>query len=364
MNGPQKGLHADIEIHRANFRCRVTLIVEGGVLVLFGPSGAGKTSFLQAVAGLITPQSGDITLDGRTLFRKRPGQADVNIPARARQVGFVYQDYALFPHLTAMANVAYPLWRRPDAKRRALDLLKRLGMEDFGRRYPDELSGGQQQRVAIARALAATPRLLLLDEPFAALDLEIRRQVRSEIRAVLQEAQVPVVLVTHDREEALALGDRTIVLDQGSVVAEGEPVALLGHPPRERVARLLGIENILRLKVLGVDHVEGVTRCALETLRLDVPLSDAREGDEITVGLRADDVLLASAHPQGLSARNVLPGHVVSVEPSGAVYKVVMNCGAPLVSHVTPGAVTELGIKTGAPLWAIVKTSSCFLLQP
>jgi molybdate transport system ATP-binding protein len=254
-------LHLDIEVERGGFRLQTALEVDGGVLVLFGPSGAGKSTTLQAIAGLINPRAGEIVLAGETLFRRGRDGAEVNVPPRLRRVGYVFQDYALFPHLTALGNVAYPLWRTPRAKELALKLLERVGLGPLAHRHPHELSGGQQQRVAIARALAAKPRVLLLDEPFAALDLEIRRRVRAEVRQVLRDVDIPVVLVTHDREEALALGDCVTVLDGGRVLARGEPLALLGHPPRERVARLLGVENVLRLTALEVLPREGVLRC-------------------------------------------------------------------------------------------------------
>jgi molybdate transport system ATP-binding protein len=354
----------DIEVQRDGFRLHAALEVGSGVLVLFGPSGAGKSTTLQAIAGLVTPKAGEILLDGEALFRRGREGPKVNVPARSRRVGYVFQDYALFPHLSALDNVAYALWRRPGAKDEALAQLQRVGLADLASRRPHELSGGQQQRVAIARALVARPRLLLLDEPFAALDLEIRRQVRGEIRRLLEEAALPVVLVTHDREEALALGDEVAVLDGGRVIARGNPVELLGHPPRERVARLMGVENVLRLTVQEVLPREGVMRCRRGGFFLETPLSDASVGDDITVGLRADDVLLAAERPHRLSARNTIPGTVISVLPRGAGYEVAVDCsGVALVSHVTRKAVEELDIMPGARVWAVVKTASCFLLQ-
>jgi molybdate transport system ATP-binding protein len=356
-------LRLDAEVERDGFRLLLTLETDGGVLVLFGPSGAGKSTTLQAIAGLVSPTAGEITLDGDTLFRRAREGPDVNIPARRRRVGYVFQDYALFPHLTALGNVAYPLWRQPGAEERAGRLLERLGLVALTHRYPHELSGGQQQRVAIARALAVEPRVLLLDEPFAALDLEARRQVRGEVRRVLHDLGIPVVLVTHDREEALALGDRLAVLDEGRVIAQGEPLALLGHPPKERVARLMGVENILHLKVTKILPEEGVMICGVGEILLEVPFANARLGQEVTVGLRADDVLLASARPAGLSARNVLPGRVASVQRQGSLYEVRVDCGVPLISNVTRRALQELGLALGAEAWVVVKAASCFILQ-
>ncbi|HHH40487.1 MAG TPA: ATP-binding cassette domain-containing protein, partial [Chloroflexi bacterium] len=171
---PSTRLVADIEKQLEHFRLALRLEVGTEVLVLFGPSGAGKTTVLNAIAGLVTPDAGEITLDGRPFFRRhRPGPA-VNLPARKRRIGYVFQQYALFPHLTALENVAYPLRRRRDGPQQAMALLKKMGIAHLAHRYPHEMSGGQQQRVAIARALAADPQVLLLDEPFSALDAALR----------------------------------------------------------------------------------------------------------------------------------------------------------------------------------------------
>lgn len=197
-----------------------------------------------------------------------------------------------------------------------------------------ELSGGQRQRAALARAMAPRPAVLLLDEPFSALDMELRRTVRGELRAVLKSARVPVVLVAHDREEALALGDNVQVMEQGRTIAGGEPVRVLGHPPQARVARLVGVENLLRLTVRVVDPQAGVTVCEGNGTSLEIPLVNGRVGEEITVGIRADDIILASEEPRGLSAHNRLPGRVAAVEPWRAGYEVTLDCGFPLRCHV------------------------------
>ncbi len=357
-------LLVDIEVQRNGFNLRVALDVQSEVMVLFGPSGSGKSTTLQAIAGLITPRKGTIVFNGETLFQRGRAVPLVNAPARKRRIGYVFQDYALFPHLTALRNIAFPLWKRPGAGSRARELLEQMGLSGLGNSYPHELSGGQQQRVAIARALAAEPQVLLLDEPFSALDLETRRRVRGEVRKVLHETHIPVVLVTHDREEVLALGDRVAVIDQGHIVAHGAPLALLGHPPRERVARLTGMKNIIRLQVLGADPAEGILHCGRGEFLLEVPLSDVHAGQEVMVGFRADDVLLATTKPVGLSARNAIPGKVVSVQSIGTVYEVIMDCsGIYLMSHITRRAVEELGVKPQVGLWAVVKTASCFILH-
>jgi molybdate transport system ATP-binding protein len=358
------GLEVEASLDRGDFRLRAELEVPPGVTALFGPSGAGKTTLLDLVAGLLSPDRGLIRAGGRTLFQAGPGQERTNLPARRRRVGYVFQDYALFPHLSALENVAFPLWRQPDARKRAATLLDRMSLSGLAHRFPGELSGGQRQRVAIARALAVDPRVLLLDEPFSALDLDTRRGVRGQIRTVLSDLGLPVILVTHDREEVLALADRVVVMDEGRTVASGVPLELLGRPPRESVARSVGVENLLSLTVLESDPREGVMTCGRGQFRLEVPRVEVPEGEGILVGVRADDVILASGRPIGLSARNVLEGTVRSVEPQGGLFAVEVDCGVTLVSHVTGRGMEAVGLEPGGPVWAVVKTASCFVVEP
>lgn len=358
------GLQVEVRVDRGDFRLRAELEVPPGVTALFGPSGSGKTTLLELVAGLLAPDRGLIRAGGRTLFRSGPRGERVDLPARRRQVGYVFQDYALFPHLSALENVAFPLWRQPGARERATALLDRMALAGLAHRRPGELSGGQGQRVAIARALAVEPRVLLLDEPFSALDLDTRRGVRGHLRSVLADLGIPVILVTHDREEVLAMADRVVVMDEGRTVASGVPLELLGRPPREVVARSLGVENLLSLTVLESDPREGVMTCGRNGFRLEVPRVEIPVGEGILVGIRADDVILASGRPEGLSARNVLQGRVRSVEPRGGLFAVTVDCGVLLVSHVTGRGMEAVGLEAGGPAWAVVKTASCFVVEP
>jgi molybdate transport system ATP-binding protein len=349
-------------VQRDDFHLQVDLETAGGVLVLFGPSGAGKSTILQAIAGLLTPRAGEITLGGEVLFRRDRQGPKVNLPARHRRAGYVFQDYALFPHLTALDNVAYPLWHRPGAKDRALNQLRRVDLADLAHRYPHQLSGGQQQRVAIARALNAAPRILLLDEPFAALDLETRRRLRSQIKRILEETNIPTILVTHDREEALALGDEVQVIDRGRQLERGRPLNVLGQPGQGRVARLVGVENLLPLSVIARLPQDGTMLCG-GLLQLEVPLSDFSVGDMVTVGIRASDIILATEEPRGSSARNRLRGRVSAVELRPPGYQVRLDCqGTALQCHITGRSLEELGITEGMELWAVFKASSCFLV--
>jgi molybdate transport system ATP-binding protein len=217
-------LKLDIEKRLASFNLSVQLEVGAEILVLFGPSGAGKTQTLNAIAGLVTPDRGEITLDDAVFFRSLAnGASAVNLPARKRRVGYVFQQYALFPHLSAVGNVAYPLWRQADARKRAEGLLERMKLAELADRYPHELSGGQQQRVAIARALAMDPHVLLMDEPFSALDSEIRKQLHQDLRRLQAESGLTVIYVTHNLEDAFTVGHRLALMRDGRVERIGKP---------------------------------------------------------------------------------------------------------------------------------------------
>ncbi len=223
-------LKVNIEKRLAGFNLSVQIELGAEILVLFGPSGAGKTQTLNAIAGLTTPDAGEIMLDGTVFFRASgtsgeaaSKQPSINLPARNRRVGYVFQQYALFPHLSALDNVSYALWRQPRARQRAEALLDRMRLAELANRYPHELSGGQQQRVAIARALAMEPRVLLLDEPFSALDSEIRTQLHQDLLRLQAEAELIVVYVTHNLEDAFTVGHRLAVVRNGRIERIGAP---------------------------------------------------------------------------------------------------------------------------------------------
>ena len=343
----------------------------GEVLVLFGPSGAGKTTTLRAIAGLMRPDRGRIEVGGRTVYDSETGAWT---PPHRRRVGYMTQQCHLFPHLSVRGNIAYGLPNRSgEAGQAAIDeLIGLLQLEELECRRTWELSGGQQQRVALARALAARPEALLLDEPFSSLDGELRRRVRGEVRGILAQANIPVILVTHDREEALALGDAVQVIDQGRTLEVGEPLRVLGQPGQGRVARLVGVENVLPMRVVARYPQDGTMECVIQDappdyagdFRLEVPISEPEIGEPVTVGVRASDVILAAERLVSSSARNQISGKVTSVELRPPGYEVTLDCGGiPLNCHITGSSLAEMNIRPGLPLWAVFKASSCFLVE-
>ncbi len=255
----QESLALEIEKGMAGFRLTVRLKVGPEIMVLFGPSGAGKTTTLNAIAGLVTPDAGEIKLGDRILFRRKAGSRSLHVPARHRRVGYVFQHHALFPHLTAVQNVAYALHAgaRPWKPRRdvvlALAQLSRLQMAHLAGRYPHELSGGQQQRVSIARALASHPKVLLLDEPFSALDAVVRERLQHDLSALQADLGLPVLYVTHRLEDSFALGHRLAVMNEGRIIQVGPIEDVFHRPAGQDVAAIMGIRNLFRAVVLRAE---------------------------------------------------------------------------------------------------------------
>lgn len=317
----------------------------GQTVAILGPNGAGKTTLLRAIAGLRRLDAGRVVLDGVTL---EDTTARVNLPTERRPIGVVFQHYLLFPHLDVMENVAYGPRARgmPRSKARALasDWLGRLGISALASARPASLSGGEAQRVALARALASGPRLLLLDEPLAALDVTTRSQVRGELRSHLAEFAGVRVLVTHDPVDALTLADRIVVLESGRVVQQGTVAEVTLRPRSDFVADLVGV-NLLRGRARqGLLELGDGTAIAIPT----------HANGEMFAVIRPSAISLYRARPEG-SPRNVFAGSVASVECGGERCRVRLRGSVPLVVEVTPAAVHELGLAEGAPVWASFK---------
>ncbi len=343
-----RGVSAALRLERPRFSLDLPLrLLPGSVVTLLGPNGAGKSTALRCLAGLERLSGGHLHLDGRPL--DEPSR-NLFVPPAQRSVGMVFQDYLLFPHLSALENVAFGLRsaklpRRP-ARAQAADWLRHLGVDELAAVKPAALSGGQAQRVALARALAPSPRLLLLDEPMAALDVGTRMQVRSDLRRHLAAFPGCTVLVTHDPLDAMVLSDWLVVLEAGRVVQQGTPREVARAPRTDYVARLMGL-NLYR----GVAHQFSV--------ELDgggaVSTSSAREGP-VFLAFRPSAVALHREQPAG-SARNSWPGRITGLEQHGDIVRVQVEGDPPVLSDVTTAAVADLDLTLGSRVWAAVKAT-------
>ncbi|HEV3400378.1 MAG TPA: ABC transporter ATP-binding protein [Acidimicrobiales bacterium] len=343
----EAGLDAVVGLALGGLHLDVSLRVEANELVaLLGPNGAGKTTLLRALAGLEPLQRGRVVLDGEVLEEA----GGVRLPPEARPVGVVFQDHLLFPHLSALDNVAFGLRSRgvprTAARRRAAAWLERMGLGDRCGARPQELSGGQAQRVALARALAVEPRILLLDEPFAALDASTRVEIRHELAATLRSFAGVRLLVTHEPLEAMAVADRLVVLEEGRIVQTGRPGEIGARPRTRYVADLVGV-NLFHGRAAGnrVEITGG--ECLV--------VAGTETGDVFaTVHPRA--VALHRRAPEG-TPRNVWQGDVESLDLLGERVRVRVRGRVPILAEVTEAAVRELDLAVGRQVWVSVKAT-------
>ena len=334
---------------------------------MFGASGAGKTTLLDCVAGLAKPESGRIVIGGRVLY---DAEQRTNLPVAKRRVGYVFQSLALFPHLTVEQNIQFGLAHLPHAERaaRSAAILQAFRIAHLAKRKAREISGGESQRTALARTLVTDPEVLLLDEPLAALDAAAKRMIIEDLREWNQAHRIPILYVTHSREEVFALGERVIVLDAGRIVAQGTPHEVIEAPRQETVAQLVGVENIFDAVVEAVHPERGTMTCRVTgdggPVVLETPLVRGGVGSPLRVGIRAGDILLATSPPVGLSARNVIPGRIASLEQRDVIVIARVKCRVEMEVHLTLAARDSLQLVPGKEVWLVIKTHSCHLMQP
>jgi len=355
---PKDAASVEVRVKRQasdGFNLDVAFSATAGFTILFGASGAGKTTLLECIAGLSVPNSGQIATNDRVLFDPERG---IEIPVHRRRIGYVLQDLALFPHLTTEQNISYGLTRRSseESKDRCRAILESFRITHLRARRPREISGGERQRVALARALVTEPCVLLLDEPLAALDAATKSSIIGDLRLWNDSHRIPILYVTHSREEVFALGERVLVLDQGRVIADGAPHAVMNAPRQETVAQLSGFENIFDGTVIATHEDRGTMTCRLgrSQAEIETPLIHAEPGSALRI---------ATSRPQGLSARNIVPGKMVTLAQRDVIVVARVDCGVEVEAHLTLAARDSLHLQPGQPVWLVLKTHSCHLMR-
>lgn len=333
-----------------SFDLDVALAFSGSANALFGPSGAGKSTIIKAIAGLVTPDSGRIVLDGKVLF---DGDQGIDLPVHERAIGLVFQDARLFPHLSVAANLGYGARQRGGIGRADVQAMAELlGIAQHMRRRPSGLSGGEAQRVAIGRALLSRPRLLLLDEPLAGLDQARREDILALLQTLREGTDVPMLHVSHQREEVLRLASDVVLISEGRCVDQGPPSQLLGM-------RAGGLSRRVSARLVSKSSADGLSELALSGGRLLVPQVQAPLGTILAVQIEARDVALSLQPPVGLSALNVLACDILSIRQSSqpAAMDVLLACGSDeIAAQITRRSVEALGLTPGQRVHAIIKS--------
>ncbi|NKB37308.1 MAG: ATP-binding cassette domain-containing protein [Gammaproteobacteria bacterium] len=298
----------------------------GEILVILGPSGSGKTTVLRSIAGLYTPKTGKISSNGSSWFDT---EKKVNLSIQQRKVGFVFQEYALFPHLTALDNIRTAL---PNAEYsaqllKAEELLERVNMQGLGDRYPNQLSGGQQQRVALARALARDPRVLLLDEPFSAVDQQTRRKLVRELLQLREQVNIPIIHVTHDLNEARRIADRICIIHRGNTLQIDTPQNIMARPLNRNVAHLVGHYNVFRANIEQHDEAEKLTYLRWHDYLLETNYRpEFEKGQEVSWVIPAENLILHRRdRPSKGERENPVSGAIEEFIPMGETVLVTIK---------------------------------------
>ena len=331
----------------------------GGITALFGRSGSGKTTIVNAVAGLLAPERGRVVVDGAVLLDTEAG---VDVPAHRRRVGYVFQEGRLFPHLSVRQNLAFGRWFAPRGtpRERPDRVVEMLGIGHLLDRRPGGLSGGEAQRVAIGRALLSAPRLLLMDEPLAALDEARREEIVPYLERLRDEARVPMLYVSHSASEVARLATTVVAIEDGRLLRAGPAAEVLSDPEAVPAMGRRSAGAVLSARVVGHDAADGLTELSVSAGRLLLPRIDAAPGAIVRVRIEAHDVILALAPPEGISALNVLPAVVTAIrEGEGPGAAVGLLAGRDrLLARITRRSVRGLGLAPGVRCHAVLKAMS------
>jgi molybdate transport system ATP-binding protein len=349
----------DVDVARqiGSFTLKVGFKNDAGITALFGRSGAGKSLTINLIAGLERPDQGHIALDGRTLVDTAK---HIFVPAYRRRIGVVFQDSYLFPHLSVRQNLVFGRWFAPrDARAVSFDaIIDTLGIGHLLSRTPAKLSGGERQRVAIGRALLSGSKLLLMDEPLAALDLERRLEILPLIEQLRDQFKIPIIYVSHDIEEVARLASQVVVLERGQILASGDPVDVLPRLPSDdmRTDRA----SVMVMDVGARDEAYGLTELIHPAGTIWLAGAPGGTAAKVRVVIKATDVTLATAPPQGLSIQGVLKGHLAKVDAQGplAIAHLALDGDGTLLAMTTRRALDRLGLKVGQPIFALVKTAA------
>jgi len=347
----------DLHLHRGSFALDAKLRINQPVVGLFGPSGSGKSTLLGTLAGLIKPDGGRFAVDGDCLFDAAQG---IDLPAHQRRIGLVFQDSRLFPHLSVRSNLVYGLDLLRKQQRR-LDLANIVELLEIGhmlKQHPHQLSGGERQRVALGRALLASPRLLLLDEPLAALDTRLKNQILPFLRRVKEHTQIPMIYVSHAINEVLHLTQTMAIIEGGSILAHGDFHEVIKDDRVLSLAHSLGMDNVINAAVSEHNSEFGYTLAEHNGHQLLLPYFDVPLGAAISISIPATNIALARTRQVGITIQNQLPGVITAIRQVDHRVLVSVNIGCLVIAEVTAKAVHDLGLAPGQQVYCLIKAQA------
>ncbi|AKB44951.1 ABC transporter ATP-binding protein [Methanosarcina vacuolata] len=343
--------HSGKKSVKKSFTLDVSFEMENELVVLFGPSGSGKTTLFKCISGITDLDEGKITVENKVYFDK---DQKINLPIQKRNLGYVFQNYTLFPHMSVRKNIECGLkgWEKEAKEKRVLEMLNLLHIEELETRYPSQLSGGQKQRVALARALAPKPEILLLDEPFSALDLEIRTELAEKIKDLQAKIGIPVLFITHNLEEAFHLADKILILYEGKAQQFGAPEEIFYHPENLHVAELVGISNIF--DDAYVEKHDEESKCAVlksGDLSLRIKTQKFKPGDKVSWGIHPENITLllpdSSSENQNENTYSVRINNIINKGPKKRITLTLVRCNKTLTAEVPAQFVDSLKLHAG-----------------
>ncbi|RKU33904.1 molybdenum ABC transporter ATP-binding protein [Candidatus Poribacteria bacterium] len=345
-------IRLDFRKSLGSFTLEVNCTLETKVSAFLGVSGSGKSTLLNCVSGTLTPDEGEIAFGDEILYKSA---AKINLPPEKRRFGYIFQEGYLFPHLTVAQNIRYG---QPNPRKYS-DAIDVLEISELLQRYPKELSGGQRQRVAIARALAMEPRMLLMDEPLAALDSALKNRIIPYLHHIKEAFETPILYVTHAFSEAMALADEAFLIADGEIMARGEPHQLLTAPSAMPIAQLTGVENILLLPVIASDKVRGLTSLEIGAQSLVIPYIEAEVGEVVPVAIRAEDIIISLEPNLTISARNILLGKIQYLDVrSERTWLSILVEWHHLAVKITHEAREALELRENMEVYCVIKASA------
>lgn len=348
-------LDVDVAARFGAFRLNANFTSGLGLTAIFGASGSGKTSLINVLAGLHRPERGRVALDGRTLF---DSSTNINLPPHRRRLGYIFQDSRLFPHLSVRSNLTYGMrWVAKADRHQDFDhIVHLLNLGPLLTRRPGKLSGGEKQRVAIGRALLASPRLLLMDEPLASLDVSQKTEILPFIERLRDELALPIALVSHSVEEVVRLADTLVIMSEGNTVESGPVVDVMSRIDLPQVAHLYEAGAAIAVSVEGHDNDFNLTRLTFSGSTLIVPRLAAPKGARMRIRIRARDVALSLTRPKAISVLNVLEGRIVEIGDAGrSQVDILVDVGSPIIARITRKSFHDLELRPDQTIFALIK---------